>query len=156
GSREVTVVPVEDEWALRDFAWMEENRRTVDALSGGRVGYVYLPNTYLDGLSSFNRYYFAQSDKEGLVIDERFNGAGAVPDHIIYYRRRSLLNRWATGVGEPFSIPFAAILGPKAMLINEYAGSGGDNLAWLFRRAGIGPLVGTRTLGWEVGCFGGP
>lgn len=155
GSRDVTVVPVASETRLRNLAWIEGNRRKVDQLSGGRLGYVYLPDTGLGGYTNFNRYYFAQVDKQGAVIDERFNGGGAQPDYIIDYLRRPLLHYRATRDGEDFTGPIGAIFGPKAMLINEYAGSGGDTLPWYFRKTGIGPLIGKRTWGGLVGGLGG-
>jgi len=155
-SREVTVVPVEDEFALRNLAWIEDNRRKVDKLSGGRLAYVYLPNTSGPGFSNFNRYYFAQVDKEGAVIDERFNGGGSIADYIIDYMRRPLWNFFSTRDGADFTTPVGSIFGPKAMIVNEYAGSGGDAMPWLFRKARIGPLIGKRTWGGLVGIFGFP
>ncbi len=156
GSREVTVRPVASEFGLRNLAWIEENRRKVDRMSGGRLAYVYLPNTAGSGYTNFNRYYFAQIDKEGAIIDERFNGGGTAADYIIDYMRRPLMNYWTTRDGEDFRTPVGSILGPKAMIINETAGSGGDAMPWYFRRARIGPLVGKRTWGGLVGVFGFP
>ena len=156
GAREVTVVPVESETTLRHFGWIEDNRRKVHQMTGGRVAYVYLPNTGTGGWSYFNRYFFAQVGKEAAVIDERFNGGGLVADYIIDYLRRPLLSYWHTREGADFTTPFAAIFGPKAMLINEFAGSGGDMLPWMFRKAGIGPLVGKRTWGGLVGIYDYP
>ncbi len=155
-SREVTVVPIDSEAGLRNLAWIEGNRRRVDQLSGGRLAYVYLPDTGGAGFTNFNRYYFAQIDKEGAVIDERFNGGGSAADYIIDYMRRPLRNYWATREGEDFTTPIGSIYGPKAMVINEYAGSGGDLMPWLFRQAGIGPLVGKRTWGGLVGIYDYP
>ena len=155
-SRDVTVVPVESEAGLRNLAWIEDNRRKVGELSGGRVAYVYLPDTGLGGYTNFNRYYFSQINKEGAVIDERFNGGGTAADYIIDYMRRPLMNMWATREGKDFTTPVGSIYGPKAMIINEFAGSGGDMLPWLFRRAGIGPLVGKRTWGGLVGIYDYP
>jgi tricorn protease len=156
GSREVTVIPVETEAALRNLAWIEENRRKVDQLSGGRLAYVYLPNTAEGGFTNFNRYYFAQVGKEGAVIDERFNGGGQIADYIIDNLSRPLTNFFMTRAGLPFTTPQEAIFGPKAMIINEYAGSGGDAMPWLFRQRNIGPLVGKRTWGGLVGIVGFP
>ena len=156
GAREVTVVPVDSESSLRNLAWIEDNRRKVDQLSGGRVAYVYLPNTSVAGYNNFNRYYFAQVDKEAVVIDERFNGGGSAADYVIDYLRRPLLSYWSTREGGDFSTPVGAIFGPKAMIINEYAGSGGDAMPWYFRRAKIGPLVGKRTWGGLVGIYDYP
>ncbi|NWG14399.1 MAG: PDZ domain-containing protein, partial [Acidobacteria bacterium] len=155
GARSVTVVPVAGETALRNLAWIEGNRRMVDRLSGGRLAYVYLPDTSFGGYASFNRYYFAQVGKEGAVLDERYNGGGAQPDYIIDYLRRPLLHYRTTRDGEDFTGPQGAIFGPKAMLINEYAGSGGDTMPWYFRQTGIGPLIGKRTWGGLVGGLGG-
>ncbi len=156
GSREVTVVPIDNEAGLRNLAWIEGNRRRVDQLSGGKIAYVYLPDTGGGGFTNFNRYYFAQIDKEGAVIDERFNGGGSAADYIIDYMRRPLRNYWATREGEDFTTPIGSIYGPKAMVINEYAGSGGDLMPWLFRQSSIGPLVGKRTWGGLVGIYDYP
>ncbi|HTF37852.1 MAG TPA: PDZ domain-containing protein, partial [Blastocatellia bacterium] len=156
GSREVTVVPVKSEDGLRNLGWIEDNRRRVDQLSGGKLGYVYLPNTAGEGYTNFNRYYFAQIDKQGAVIDERFNGGGTAADYIIDYMRRPLMNYWVTREGEGFTTPVGSIFGPKAMIINEFAGSGGDLMPWLFRKAGVGPLVGKRTWGGLVGIYDYP
>lgn len=156
GSREVTVVPIEGEYGLRNLAWIESNRRKVDQLSGGRIAYVYLPNTANAGYENFNRYYFAQVGREGAVIDERFNGGGQIAEYIIDYMRRPLLSFFSTRYGQDFSVPQNAIFGPKAMVINEYAGSGGDALPWMFRKSNIGKLVGRRTWGGLVGIFGFP
>ncbi len=156
GAREYTVVPVANEVGLRNLDWIEGNRRKVDQMSGGKLAYVYLPDTAGGGYTNFNRYYFSQIDKEGAVIDERFNGGGTAADYIIDYMRRPLMNRWATREGEDFSTPSASIYGPKAMIINEYAGSGGDMMPWLFRKAGVGTLVGKRTWGGLVGIYDYP
>jgi tricorn protease len=153
-SREVTVVPVASEFGLRRLAWIEDNRRQVDALSNGRLAYVYLPDTFLGGYTNFNRYYFAQVGKEGAVIDERFNGGGLIADYIIDYLKRPLQGYFAARDGDDYITPVGAIYGPKVMIINEYAGSGGDMMPWLFRDAKIGPLVGKRTWGGLVGMAG--
>ncbi len=154
GAREVTVVPVANEYRLRNLAWIEDNRRKVDALSGGRLGYVWLPDTGEGGYANFNRYYFAQVGKQGLVVDERYNGGGLIADYIIDYMKRPLMGYFAAREGADYVTPVGSIYGPKAMIINEYAGSGGDMMPWLFRAAGIGPLVGTRTWGGLVGMAG--
>lgn len=156
GSRQVTVVPVANEGGLRNLAWIEGNRRKVDELSGGKLAYVYLPNTGGAGYTNFNRYYFAQIDKEGAVIDERFNGGGSAADYFISYMQRPLMNYWSTREGEDFTTPVGSIYGPKTMMINEYSSSGGDMLPWLFRQAKIGPLVGKRTWGGLVGIYSYP
>lgn len=155
-ARDVTVVPVANEGNLRNLAWIEGNRRKVYELSGGKLAYVYLPNTGGAGYTNFNRYYFAQIDKEGAVIDERFNGGGSAADYIIDYMRRPLLNYWSTREGDDFTTPVSSIYGPKTMIINEYAGSGGDLMPWLFRQSKVGLLVGRKTWGGLVGIYSYP
>ena len=150
-SREVKVVPVDSEVALRNLSWIEGNRRKVDELSGGKLAYVYLPDTAGGGFTNFNRYYFAQVGKQGAVIDERFNGGGQLADYIIDSMRRPLMSYIATREGAGYSSPQEAIYGPKVMIINEFAGSGGDAMPWYFRKANLGPLVGTKTWGGLVG-----
>jgi tricorn protease len=155
-SREVTVVPVPSEAGLRNLAWIEENRRKVDRLSGGKLAYLWLPDTAGGGFSNFNRYFFSQLDKQGAVVDERFNGGGQAADYIIDYLKKPLMSYWAVRDGDDLRQPFGTMPGPKAMIINEYAGSGGDYMPWMFRRAGIGPLIGKRTWGGLVGIGGYP
>ncbi|HWC75992.1 MAG TPA: PDZ domain-containing protein, partial [Blastocatellia bacterium] len=155
-SREVTVVPVGSESALRNLAWIEDNRRKVDQMSGGKLAYVYLPDTAGGGYTNFNRYYFAQLDKEGAVIDERFNGGGSAADYIVDYLRKPIMSYWAVREGQEATTPFGVIPGPKVMIVNEYAGSGGDLMPWMFRKQGIGPLIGKRTWGGLVGIGGYP
>lgn len=155
GARDVTVVPLESEMRLRNLAWIEGNRRKVDEMSGGRLAYVYLPDTALGGYTSFNRYYFAQVGKQGAIIDERFNAGGSQPDYILDYLRRPLLHYRTMREGEDITGPLGGIFGPKAMLINEYAGSGGDTMPWYFRKANLGPLIGKRTWGGLVGGLSG-
>jgi tricorn protease len=155
-AREYTVVPVANEGGLRNLDWIESNRRKVDELSGGKLAYVYLPDTAGGGFTNFNRYYFSQIEKEGAVIDERFNGGGTAADYIVDAMRRQVFNRFTTREGEDFNTPVGAITGPKVMIINEYAGSGGDMMPWLFRQAGVGKLVGKRTWGGLVGVYDYP
>jgi tricorn protease len=152
GARRVTVVPVASETGLRARAWVEANRRLVDRLSGGRLAYVHVPNTGQQGFESFNRYYFAQQDREGAVIDERYNGGGSAADYMIEVLRRRIDGYFNNVVGDrvPFTVPAAGIWGAKVMVINEMAGSGGDLFPYLFRAHGIGPIVGTRTWGGLV------
>ncbi|HYL63014.1 MAG TPA: PDZ domain-containing protein [Candidatus Methylomirabilis sp.] len=154
GSREVTVVPIENERGLRNLAWIEGNRRKVDELSNGRLAYIYLPDTASGGYTYFNRYFFSQAGKDGAVVDERFNGGGTNTDYILDYLRRTLMNYRTTRDGEDMTTPVSLIQGPKAMIINEYAGSGGDAMPWHFRQAKVGVLVGKRTWGGLVGFFG--
>ncbi|MEP7365287.1 MAG: PDZ domain-containing protein [Acidobacteriota bacterium] len=155
GAREVVVVPTASDSRLRYLDWIEDNRRKVDQLSGGKLAYVHLPDTQRGGYTSFNRYYFAQVGKEGAIMDERFNAGGAQPDYIIDYLRRPLMHYRNTRHGEDFQGPLGAIFGPKVMMINEFAGSGGDSMPWYFRKAGIGQLVGKTTWGGLVGGGGG-
>ena len=155
-SREVVVVPIDDEISLRHRNWVEDNLRKVDQLSSGRIAYVYLPDTATGGFTSFNRYFFAQVGKEGVIIDDRFNSGGQAADYIIQYLQRKLWNYWYTPDGAPMNEPNQAIFGAKAMLINQYAGSGGDLIPWFFHHVGLGPLIGERTWGGEVGITGYP
>jgi tricorn protease len=156
GAREVTVTPLGSEAGLRHLDWIESNRRKVDQLSGGRVAYVHLPDTANGGFTNFNRYFFAQVGKDAAILDERFNHGGDLADYIIDYLRRPLLSMITAREGADFSSPGGAIYGPKVMLINEFAGSGGDAMPWYFRRAGIGQLIGTRTWGGLVGIYDYP
>lgn len=151
GSWKITVKPISSENALRQRAWVEDNRRKVDELSGGKLAYVWIPNTSNPGLVSFNRYFFAQQDKLGAVIDERFNGGGLLDDYMVDLMTRKLRAAVTNEVanGKPFILP-AGILGPKALLINEKAGSGGDFFPWVFRQQNAGPLIGVTTWGGLV------
>jgi tricorn protease len=156
GSRDVTVVPVGSEAGLRNLDWIEGNRRKVDQLSGGKLAYVYLPDTGFGGFTNFNRYFFAQVGKEGAILDERFNQGGQIADYIIDYLNRTPKSILVPRDGKPILDPPLAIYGPKVMIINQYAGSGGDALPWYFRKANLGPLVGERTWGGLVGIGGYP
>ena len=152
GARQVTVVPIASEQGLRTRAWVEGNRRLVEQLSAGKLAYVYVPNTGQPGYVSFNRYYFAQQDKAGAVIDERYNGGGSAADYIIDVLGRDFDGYFNNVAGDrvPFTSPSAGIWGPKVMIVNEMAGSGGDLMPYMFRRRKIGQLVGTRTWGGLV------
>ncbi|MBV9442997.1 MAG: PDZ domain-containing protein, partial [Acidobacteriaceae bacterium] len=152
GARQITVVPVPNDQGLRTRAWVEDNRRLVDRLSGGKLAYVYLPNTAQPGYQSFNRYYFAQQEKQGAVIDERFNGGGSAADYIIDVLERKIDGYFNNVAGDrvPFTSPEAGIWGPKVMVTNEMAGSGGDLMPWMFHHRKIGVLVGKRTWGGLV------
>lgn len=156
GAREITVVPIGSEANLRNMAWVEGNRKRVDELSGGKIAYVYMPNTGGGGYTFFNRYYFAQSHKQAVIIDERFNGGGSAADYVIDLLNRDLMNYWATREGKPSTTPGVAIFGPKAMITNEYAASGGDLMPFLFKQKNLGKLVGKRTLGILVGIYNYP
>jgi tricorn protease len=152
GARHVTVMPVASEQGLRTRAWVEANRRLVEKLSDGQLAYVYLPNTGQPGYTSFNRYYFSQQDKKGAIIDERFNGGGSAADYIIDVLQRDFDGYFNNVAGDryPFTSPAAGIWGPKVMIINEMAGSGGDLMPYMFRYRKIGLLVGKRTWGGLV------
>jgi tricorn protease len=156
GSRIITVVPVPSDDGLRTRAWIEDNRRLVDKLSNGRLAYVWLPNTAGPGYTYFTRYYYAQQDKEGAIIDERYNHGGQVADYIVNELERKLMGYFVQRDGQPATSPIAGIYGPKVMIINESAGSGGDALPYMFHQRKIGPLVGTRTWGGLVGTLGVP
>ena len=155
GAREVLVETLGSEARLRNLAWVEANRRTVEQASGGRVGYVFVPDTGVNGQSELVRQFFAQSTKDGLIVDERFNAGGQWPDRFVellgrprtgYVNLRNSPDRWLSG---------ASRLGPTVMLVNSWAGSGGDAFPYLFRRAGLGPIIGTRTWGGLIGISGG-
>jgi tricorn protease len=155
-ARDVTVVPVASEQPLRNLAWIESNRRKVDELSGGKLAYVYMPDTGEAGLVSFNRYFFSQVDKQGVILDERFNGGGQVADYVIEVLNRPLLSYNVARYGAIQRSPAGSIQGPKVMIINEFAGSGGDMMPWMFRYTKAGPLVGKRTWGGLIGVLGFP
>nr|MDJ0520861.1 PDZ domain-containing protein [Planctomycetota bacterium] len=154
--RTVTVVPLSSDRRLRQKAWVEHNRKRVDELSDGRLAYIYMPNTAGAGLAAFDRDFYSQLDKQGLVLDERFNGGGKVADYVVNVLDREVLCYWMNREGWLGRTPFGTLDGPKVMIINERAGSGGDALPWMFRKLGIGPLVGTRTWGGLVGVSGYP
>jgi tricorn protease len=154
--RDVTVVPIPDEDGLRNLDWVEANRRKVDELSGGKVAYVYMPNTGGAGYTNFNRYFYSQLDKQALVLDERYNEGGSIADYIVDVLKRFPLSGAIERDGKPVHDPIGAIFGPKVMLINQNSGSGGDAMPWYFKKAEIGKLVGTRTWGGLVGIGGYP
>ncbi len=156
GSRQVTVVPIPSETNLRLHTWMEDNRRKVDQLSGGKLAYVYLPDTANGGFANFNRYYYAQVGKQGAVLDERFNHGGDIADYIVEQLKRTPQMINATREGDEVIEPAQAIYGPKVMIINQLSGSGGDAMPWLFQKNHVGPLVGVRTWGGLVGIGGYP
>ena len=156
GSRTVDVVPVANEGALRNRDWVEGNLARVDEATGGRVAYVYVPNTAGAGHEYFKRYFFPQTNKEAVIIDERHNGGGQVADYYINTLRRPYLSHWAMRYGADLITPQGAIPGPKVMLIDETAGSGGDMLPWMFRKLEMGTLIGRRTWGGLVGTLGFP
>ncbi|SMG38636.1 S41 family peptidase [Sphingobacterium psychroaquaticum] len=158
GARDVIVRPVSfsDEVELRRMAWVENNRKRTDELSNGQIAYVYMPNTGQEGYTYFNRYYFSQMDKKALLMDERNNGGGSVADYVIDLLSRDLIAGWKVRDGKSFTTPGNGIYGPKAMIINENAGSGGDMMPYMFRFKGLGKLVGRTTMGILVGISGYP
>ena len=156
GSRSVKVVPIEDEGQLRNRDWVERNLRYVTEKTGGRVAYVYVPNTSTSGHEYFKRYFFPQANREAIIVDERYNGGGQVADYYIDMLRRPLISYWAMRYGADLKTPLASIQGPKVMIIDEDAGSGGDLLPWMFRKLALGPLIGRPTWGGLVGILGFP
>jgi len=156
GSRSVSVVPIDNENALRNRDWIEGNIKKVDEATGGRVAYVYVPNTTYPGHAYFKRYFFPQVHKDTIIVDERFNGGGQVADYYIDLLRRPFIAYCNTRYGEDIKTPNGSIQGPKVMIINESAGSGGDLLPWMFRKFNLGKLVGKRTWGGLVGNLSHP
>lgn len=156
GSREVLVQTISDESRLRNFAWMEENRRKVEKASGGKIGYIYVRNTGMDGQSDLYRQFRAQFMKPGLIIDERWNSGGQIPDRFIELLGRRVTNFWGVRDGRDWQTPAVAHSGTKAMLVNGWSGSGGDCLPWMFRKANLGPVIGQRTWGGLIGMTGAP
>jgi tricorn protease len=156
GSREVVVVPIASEVALRYRYWVEANVRYVSERSQGRIAYVHVPDTGGSGHASFKRYFYPQSHREAIIVDERYNGGGLVADYYIDILRRPFVARWVMRYGEPHVTPRGAIFGPKAMLADETAGSGGDLLPWMFQRFELGPVIGKTTWGGLVGTLGFP
>ena len=156
GARDVTVMTVPEELDLRHLDWLAHNMQVVDQLSGGKLAYVYLPNTAGAGYDSFNRYYMAQVGKQGAVMDERFNGGGSIANYIIETMQRKLTSYWYTRQGAVFTSPLDAIFGPKVMITNQFAGSGGDWLPWAFKSVGLGPTIGEKTWGGLVGIYDYP
>ncbi len=156
GAREVLVDARSDEGNVRYRAWVEVNRRHVEEATSGRIGYIHVPNTGTRGHNELMRMFLAQIDKEGLIIDERFNSGGFLPDRMIELLGRSPLNFQARRYGQDATWPIVAVNGPKVMLINGWAGSGGDAFPEFFRKAQVGPIIGTRTWGGRIGLTGAP
>ncbi|HEX4066638.1 MAG TPA: PDZ domain-containing protein [Acidobacteriaceae bacterium] len=155
-ARNVTVVAIDSEHSLRNLAFIEGNRRKVDEMTHNQVAYIYLPNTGGGGFTNFNRYFYSQVEKKAVIVDERYNEGGDIADLVIDTLRRVPMSRYETREGEDVTDPAGAIFGPKAMITNQSAGSGGDLLPWYFRKAGLGALIGTRTWGGLVGIGGYP
>lgn len=156
GSRKILVKLLGDETRLRNLAWIESNRRYVEKASGGRIGYIYVPSTGLDGQYELVRMFYGQYRKPALIVDERFNNGGQIPDRFVELLNRKPLAFWKTRDGADWQWPPVAHFGPKAMLINGWSGSGGDAFPDYFRKSGLGPLIGTRTWGGLIGISGAP
>ncbi len=154
-SREITVTPIAGDGVLRYEAWVEDNRRRVDELSDGRIGYLHLPNTAVGGQKGFAKGYYPNLRKDGIIIDERFNGGGFIPDFFMNILRQKLVNLWKPRYGQDWRTPGTAFLGHMAMISNGYAGSGGDALPYYFKFYELGPVIGTRTWGGLVGVSRG-
>ncbi len=156
GSRVIKVVPVANEYSLRNRDWVEGNLRKVTEATNGKVAYVYVPNTSGAGYEYFKRYFSPQADRKAIIVDERFNGGGSLADYYIDILQRPLQAYWNMRYGKNLKSPSASIQGPKVMIIDETAGSGGDFLPWMFRKFNVGTLVGKRTWGGLVGILGFP
>jgi tricorn protease len=156
GARKILVKPLSSEARLRNLAWIEENRDKVDKETGGKAGYVYVPNTGMDGQSELVRQYTAQYTKDAMIIDERFNSGGQIPDRFVELLNRPVLSYWARRDFKSTQTPFIACPGPKVMLINGWSGSGGDAFPYYFKEEKIGPLVGKRTWGGLIGYGDNP
>jgi tricorn protease len=155
-SRIISVVPVGNELSLRNRDWVEGNLKKVTEATEGKVAYVYVPNTSGQGHEYFKRYFFPQANRKAIIIDERFNGGGLIADYYIDLLQRPQQSYWNMRYGNDLKTPSASIQGPKVMIIDETAGSGGDMLPWMFRKFGVGTLVGKRTWGGLVGTLGFP
>jgi len=156
GARKVVIKTLDDETRLRNLQWIESNRKRVDEASGGKIGYIYVPDTGIEGQNELVRQFYGQWNKEGLVIDERFNNGGQIPDRFIELLNRKPLAYWDVRDGKNWQWPPVANFGSMAMLINGWSGSGGDAFPDYFRKAGLGPLIGNRTWGGLIGISGMP
>ncbi|MBO2543005.1 PDZ domain-containing protein [Salegentibacter sp. BDJ18] len=155
-SRKVKVTPVENEMALRNRDWIEGNIQKVHEATDGRVAYVYVPNTATEGHEYFKRYFFPQANKQAIIVDERFNGGGQLADYVIDILKKPEQAHWKFRYGKDLKSPSASIQGPKVMITDETAGSGGDYLPWMFRKFDLGTIVGKTTWGGLVGVLGYP
>jgi tricorn protease len=156
GASTAIVKTLGDEYRLRNLAWIESNRKRVDEATNGEVGYIFVPSTGIDGQNELIRQFSGQWNKKALVIDERFNNGGQIPDRFIEMLNRTPLAFWAIRDGSPWPWPPSANFGPKVMLINGWSGSGGDAFPDYFRKRGLGPLIGARTWGGLIGISGVP
>lgn len=156
GAKSVVVKTLRSETRLRNLAWIEQNRKRVDEASGGKLGYIYVPSTGVDGQNELVRQFYGQWNKEGLVVDERFNNGGQIPDRFIELLNRKPLAYWSVRDGKNWQWPPVANFGSMAMLINGWSGSGGDAFPDYFKKAELGPLIGSRTWGGLIGISGAP
>jgi tricorn protease len=155
-AKKVIVTPLETEWAIRNRDWVEGNMKKVHEASNGDVAYVYVPNTSVAGFEYFKRYFYPQANKKAIIIDERYNGGGSLADYYIDILKRPEQAYWNFRYGQDLKSPSASIQGPKVMITDETAGSGGDYLPWMFRKFKLGTIVGKRTWGGLVGVLGYP
>jgi tricorn protease len=156
GAWNILVKTMSDETRLRNLEWIESKRRRVEEATDGKIGYIFVPSTGIDGQDELVRQFSAQFSKEGLIIDERFNNGGQIPDRFVELLNRKPLNFFAVRDGNNWQWPPVANFGPKVMLINGWSGSGGDAFPDYFRKAGLGPLIGSRTWGGLIGISGAP
>ena len=154
--RTVDVTPLTTEWAIRNRDWVEGNMKKVEKATNGQVAYVYVPNTTTAGFEYFKRYFYPQATKKAIIIDERYNGGGSLADYYIDILKRPEQSYWNFRYGQDLKAPSASIQGPKVMIADEMAGSGGDYLPWMFKKFKLGPVVGKRTWGGLVGVLGYP
>ncbi|MDD4514003.1 S41 family peptidase [Massilibacteroides sp.] len=155
GARKIVISPLEEEYSLYHYNWVQNNIRKVDEATDGKVGYIYIPDMGVEGLNEFSRYFYPQLDKEGLIIDDRANGGGNVSPMILERLAREpyrlTMRRGSSRIG---TVPDAVQVGPKVCLINKYSASDGDLFPWGFKALGLGKLIGTRTWGGIVGISG--
>jgi len=156
GARKITVRPIGDEMPLRYLDWVEENRRKVSEATGGRCGYIHVPDVNVRGINEFAKAFYAQIDKQCLIVDSRWNGGGYFPSFFIELLRRQTIANYAPREGNDLKVPGAAINGSKVMLVNEYTSSGGDSFAYYFKKTNIGQIIGSRTTGATIGNVGTP
>jgi len=156
GSRLIQVVPIGNDSELRNRDWVEGNLKRVHEATDGQVAYVYVPNTAGAGHEYFKRYFFPQANKKAIIVDERYNGGGLLADYYIDILLRPYQAHWNMRYGQDLKSPSASIQGPKVMIIDENAGSGGDMLPYMFRKFEVGTMVGKRTWGGLVGVLGFP
>ena len=156
GAREIFVTPISSEGNLRFLDWVTKTRNYVDSASGGRVGYIWIPNTAADGSRELYKWFYPQVNKDALIIDDRYNGGGFIPQNMMSLVGREVLNYWARRGLEPFTAPDFFHKGPKVCLMNGYSSSGGDAFPYYFKKLGLGKLIGTRTWGGLIGLSGNP